>query len=82
MEESSRPSKWMWLVSAVLLVFLVLALILSAILPALEWLGLLVIGVLVASWVHTRARMLLYFASAFVFLRLLLLAASLDRDFF
>ena len=72
----------MWLVPAVLLVFLVLALILSAILQALEWLCLLVNGVLVASGVHTCSRMLLYFASAFVFLGLLLLAASLARDFF
>jgi hypothetical protein len=72
----------MWLVPTVLLVFLVLALILSAILQALEWLRLLVNGVLVASGVHTRSRMLLYFASAFVFLGLLLLAASLARDFF
>jgi hypothetical protein len=82
MEESSRPSKWMWLVPLVFLFFLVQALIRGAILPALAWLSLLVNGVLVASGVYKRSRALSYLAFAFSLLGLLLLVTSIVRDFY
>jgi hypothetical protein len=82
MEESSRPSKWMWLVPLVFLFFLVQALIVGAILPALAWLSLLVNGVLVASGVYKRSRALSYLAFAFSLLGLLLLVTSIVRDFY
>jgi hypothetical protein len=81
MEGSSRPSKWMWLVPVGFLAFLVLALTQGAILSALGWLCLLVNGVLVASGVHTRSRALSYLALAFALLGLLLLIASIVREF-
>ena len=82
MEGTSRPSKWMWLVPLVFLVFLVLALTRGAILPAFGWLCFLVNGVLVASGVYTRSRALSYLALAFVLLGLLFLGTSIVRDFF
>ena len=82
MEESSRPSKWMWLVPVVFLVLLVLALIQGSILPALAWLSFLVDGALVASGLYTRSRTLSYLALAFALLGLLLLVTSIIRDFF
>jgi hypothetical protein len=82
MEESSRPSKWMWLVPVVFLLLLVQALIGGSILPALAWLSLLVNGVLVASGVYKRSRALSYLAFAFSLLGLLLLVTSIVRDFF
>ena len=82
MEESSRPSKWMWLVPVVFLVLLVLALVRGSILPALAWLSFLVNGILVASGVYARSRVLSYLAFALALLGLLLLVASIIRDFF
>jgi hypothetical protein len=81
MEGSSGPSKWMWLVCLTFLVFLVLALSQGAILAALGWLCLLVLGALVASGLYTRSRALLYLAFAFAVLGPLLLLTSLVRDF-
>jgi protein-S-isoprenylcysteine O-methyltransferase Ste14 len=82
MEGSSRPSKWMWLVPVVFLVFLVLALVQGTILPALGWLCLLVNGALVASGVYKRSRALSYLALAFFLSGMLLLVTSIARDFF
>jgi hypothetical protein len=82
MEGSSRPSKWMWLVPAVFLVFLVLSLVGGEILPALGWLCFLVNGVLVASGLYKRSRALSYLAFAFALLGVILLATSIVRDFF
>ena len=81
MEGSSGPSKWMWLVPLVSLAFLVLALTQGAILSALGWSCLLANGVLVASGLHRRSRALSYLALAFVLLGLLLLIASIAREF-
>ena len=82
MEESSRPSKWMWLVPVVFLVLLVLALLRGSILPTLAWLSFLVNGILVASRAYARSRVLSYLALALALLGLLLLVASIIRDFF
>ncbi len=82
MERSSGPSKWMWLVPLVFLVFLVLALIGGQILSALGFLCFLVNGVLVASGLHTRSRALSYLTLAVTMLGLLFLVTSIVRDFF
>ena len=77
-----RPSKWMWLVPVVFLLFLVLSVVRGAILPALGWLCFLVNGVLVASGVYTRSRAFSFLALAFALLGVLFLATSIIRDFF
>ena len=81
MERPSKPSKWMWLVPVVFIVFLVLSLSQGAILAALGWLGLLVNGLIVASGLHTRSRALLYLSFGFVALGVLFLVASFVRGF-
>ncbi len=82
MEGSSRPSKWMWLVPLVFLLFLILSVILGAVLQAFGWLCFLVNGVLVASGLHTRSQALSYLSLAFALLGLLFLSISVLRDFF
>ncbi len=82
MEGSSRPSKWMWLVPLVFLLFLILSVILGAVLQAFGWLCFLVNGVLVASGLHTRSPALSYLSLAFALLGLLFLSISVLRDFF
>jgi hypothetical protein len=82
MEGTSRPSKWMWLVPLVFLVFLVLSLVGGEILPAFGWLCFLVNGVLVASGVYKRSRALLSLSLAFVLLGLLFFGTWFFRDFF
>jgi hypothetical protein len=81
MEERSRPSKWMWLVPIVFIVFLVLSLTQGAILATLGWLAFLVNGVLVASGLYTRSRALSYLSLGFAVLGLLFLVASIVRGF-
>jgi protein-S-isoprenylcysteine O-methyltransferase Ste14 len=82
MEGTSRPSKWMWLVPLVFLVFLVLSLVGGEILPAFGWLCFLVNGVLVASGVYKRSRALSYLSLAFVLLGLIFLGTSIVGDSF
>jgi hypothetical protein len=82
MEGTSRPSKWMWLVPLVFLVFLVLSLVRGEILPAFGWLCFLVNGVLVASGVYKRSRALSFLSLAFVLLGLLFFGTWFFRDFF
>ena len=81
MEERSRPSKRMWLVPVVFIVFLVLSLTQGAILAALGWLGLLVNGLIVASGLHTRSRAISYISFGFAALGVLFLVASIVRGF-
>jgi hypothetical protein len=82
MEGTSRPSKWMWLVPLVFLVFLVLSLVRGEILPTFGWLCFLVNGVLVASGVYKRSRALSSLSLAFVVLGLLFFGTWFFRDFF
>jgi len=77
-----RPSKWWWLAPLVFLFFLVLALIQGSTLLVLGWLCFLVNGVLVASGLHTRSRVLASLALAFALLGMLFLATSIVDDFF
>jgi Fe2+ transport system protein B len=82
MDRLFGPSKWWWLAPLVFLIFLVLALLQGSTLPALGWVCFLVNGILVASGVHTRSRVLSGLALAFALLGILLLGASVVRDFF
>ena len=77
-----RPSKWWWLAPLVFLFFLVQALIQGSTLLVLGWLCFLVNGVLVASGLHIRSRVLASLALAFALLGVLFLVTSIVGDFF